>query len=264
VKCAISRLSVCPIRSKPNDTAEMVSQLLFGERVEIIEKYKNNWWKVRCLNDDYKGWMDPKQLVSIAEEDVSAAIALEMSQPIWCDGLSTYITIGAELLHYDGMTAKIAGHNYRYSGQAIHSHQVNRSSVYLEKLVRKWLNTPYLWGGRSPFGIDCSGFTQVVFKCLGYSLLRDSSQQVQQGETVDFIEQAQVGDLAFFSKDSDQITHVGIMLTGRQLIHASGAVRTDPIDHYGIYNNELEQYTHRLKIIKRPIDIIQEHSEATD
>ena len=202
MKCAISRLSVCPIRSKPNDTAEMVSQLLVGERVEIIERYKSNWWRVRCLNDDYMGWMDPKQLVRIPEEDIPAAIALEMSQPIWCDGLSTYITIGAELLHYDGMTAKIAGHNYRYSGQAIQSHQVNRSSVYLEKLVRKWLNTPYLWGGRSPFGIDCSGFTQVVFKCLGYSLLRDSSQQVEQGETVDFIEQAQVGDCLLYTSPS--------------------------------------------------------------
>lgn len=264
MKCAISRLSVCPIRSKPNDAAEMVSQLLFGERVEIVERYKSNWLRVRCLNDDYLGWMDPKQLINIEEEYAPTAIALEMSQPIWCDGLSTYITIGAELPHYDGITAKIAGHNYRYSGQAIQSDQFNKSSVYLEKLVRKWLNTPYLWGGRSPFGVDCSGFTQVVFKCLGFDLLRDSSQQVEQGATVDFIEQVQVGDLAFFTKDTDRITHVGIILEGKQVIHASGAVRIDSIDHYGIYNSEIDQYTHRLKIIKRPVDIIQDSAVKPD
>jgi cell wall-associated NlpC family hydrolase len=236
----------------------MVSQLLFGERVEIIENYKSNWLKIRCLNDDYIGWMDPKQLVEVDQEGAPPAIALEMSQPIWCDGLSTYITIGAELPQYDGMTTKVAGHSYRYSGQAIQPDQINKSSIYLDKLVRKWLNSPYLWGGRSPFGVDCSGFTQVVFKCLGYPLLRDSSQQVEQGDVVDFIEQAQLGDLAFFSKDSDRITHVGIILEGQKVIHASGSVRIDTIDHYGIYNNEIEQYTHRMKIIKRPVDIIQE------
>ena len=258
MKCAINRLSVCPIRAKPNDTSEMVSQLLFGERVEILEKYKSNWIKIKCVNDDYMGWMDPKQLMTIPEDDIPVAIALEMSQPIWCDGLSTYITIGAELPLYDGMTSKIAGHTYRYSGQAIQLDQLNRSSLYLDKLVKKWLNAPYLWGGRSPFGVDCSGFTQVVYKCMGFNLMRDSSQQAQQGDTVDFIEQAQVGDVAFFSKSTDQITHVGIILEGQKIIHASGSVRIDTIDHYGIYNDELDQYTHRLKIIKRPVDIIQE------
>jgi len=249
---------VCPIRLKPNDASEMVSQLLFGERVEITDKHKSNWVKVRCLNDNYTGWMDPKQLLSIDEpSEGKSAVALEMSQPIWCDGFSTYITIGAELPDYDGMTAKIDRYSYRYSGQALDLDHVNRSTLFLEKLVKKWLNAPYLWGGRSPFGVDCSGFTQVIYKCLGFQLNRDSSQQAEQGQTIDFISQAGIGDLAFFSKESDKITHVGIMFDANKIIHASGSVRIDTVDHYGIFNEELQEYTHRLKIIKRNIEFVQ-------
>ena len=258
MKFAISRLSICPIRLKPNDASEMVSQLLFGEQVEIIDRHKANWIKVRCLNDDYEGWMDTKQLFPIPQSaHEPGALALEMSQPIWCDGFSTYITVGAELPQFDGMTAKIGNYSYRYSGQALDLNQVNRSTIFLEKLVKKWLNAPYLWGGRSPFGVDCSGFTQVVFKCVGFPLKRDSILQAEQGETIDFISQARMGDLAFFSKESDKITHVGIMLDANKIIHASGYVRIDTVDHYGIFNEELQEYTHRLKIIKRNLEFVQ-------
>jgi cell wall-associated NlpC family hydrolase len=113
------------------------------------------------------------------------------------------------------------------------------------------MNAPYMWGGRSPFGIDCSGFTQLIFKCLGIALLRDSKDQARQGEVVHFISQIKPGDLAFFSKNTDQVTHVGIVMEDFKIIHASGRVRIDTIDHYGIFNNEIQEYTHRLKIIKR-------------
>ena len=105
--------------------------------------------------------------------------------------------------------------------------------------------------------MDCSGFTQVVYKCLGFQLKRDSIEQAEQGEAIDFINLARSGDLAFFSKASEKITHVGIMLNANKIIHASGSVRIDTVDHYGIFNEELQEYTHRLKIIKRNIEFTQ-------
>ncbi len=262
MKSAINRLSICPIRSKPNDAAEMISQLLFGERVQIIERYKSNWVKVRCINDHYEGWMDPKQLSPIDTPSIgTAAVALEMAQPIFCDGLSTIITIGSELPAYDGMTATIGTDKYRYSGQALDPTAINRKAAFVERLAKRWLNVPYLWGGRSPFGVDCSGYTQIIYKCLGIPLSRDSIQQVQEGEVIDFIEMTRIGDLAFFSKGSDKITHVGMMLDANKIIHASGKVRIDSIDHYGIFNEENQEYTHKLKIVKRYAKIVDDRDE---
>ena len=116
-----------------------------------------------------------------------------------------------------------------------------------------FLNAPYLWGGKTIFGIDCSGFTQMVYKLNGHQLLRDASQQATQGDPLSFIEESEPGDLAFFDNEEGLITHVGIMLKDNHIIHASGKVRVDRIDHTGIYNNELRTHTHKLRVIKRII-----------
>jgi cell wall-associated NlpC family hydrolase len=108
-----------------------------------------------------------------------------------------------------------------------------------------------MWGGRSPFGIDCSGFTQIIFKCIGISLKRDAYQQAEAGVVVDFIQSAELGDLAFFHNDEGKITHVGMVLKDQKIIHASGKVRIDTLDHYGIFDAEKKKYSHQLKIIKR-------------
>lgn len=259
----ISRLSVCPIRSKPDDTAEMVSQLLFGEVVEILDTYRSNWILVKCMHDGYEGWMDTKQIEPISEEIIDGSysdyLCLDISEPIFCDGDSTYITLGAVLPYFDGMTAKVNQKKYRFSGQVISPPTIIPSYLYIEKLARKLMNAPYLWGGRSPFGIDCSGFTQLIYKCIGIALLRDSKDQATQGDIVHFVSQVMPGDLAFFSKSTEHITHVGIIMDSNKIVHASGRVRVDTIDHYGIFNNEIQEYTHRLKIIKRliPAPIVQ-------
>ena len=147
------------------------------------------------------------------------------------------------------MNFKIAKEKFIYNGQAIQSEA--KSSVLLERVAMRYLNAPYLWGGRSPFGIDCSGFTQMVFKFTGIKLLRDAYLQAEQGTVINFIEESQPGDLAFFTNEEGRITHVGIILKDQQIIHASGKVRIDKIDHFGIYSATQKKYSHQLKIIKR-------------
>ena len=113
------------------------------------------------------------------------------------------------------------------------------------------MNTPYLWGGKSPFGIDCSGFTQLVYKLCGYSLLRDAKDQATQGQVLSFIEESEPGDLAFFDNEDGAITHVGIIMNDYNIIHAHGKVRIDKLDHSGIYNVDSKIHTHKLRVIKK-------------
>ncbi len=245
-------LTVCPLRAKPDDASEMITQLLFGESATVLQQHKKNWTKIKLDYDGYEGWIDTKQLTKIKErKSVGSAYSLELFDTIFADKKSTWITMGAELPAYDGMISKLAEVNYRFSGQAIKSEDMHVDGELIEKLARRLINTPYLWGGRTPLGIDCSGFTQLIYKCAGLAILRDAQDQATQGETIDFVTVAQPGDLAFFTKATEKITHVGIILPDMQIIHASGHVRIDAMDHYGIYNREIEEYTHRLKIIKR-------------
>lgn len=245
---------MCPIRSKPDQASPMVSQLLFGEQVHILDKYKGGWLLVSCDYDGCEGWMDANQLnLNTAEyaTDRDRYICYDIAEAIFCDGDSTYITLGAELPEFDGMTARVNDRAYRFSGQVIMPEALEASFVNIEKLSRKLMNAPFLTGGRSPFGIDEAGFTQLIFKCLGIPLKRSAQEQAAQGDTVDFISQIQPGDLAFFSTDTNQISHVGIIMDAMSIIHAHGRVRIDTVDHYGIFNNEIQEYTHRLKIVKR-------------
>ena len=248
---ASTLLTACPLRLKPDDTSEMVSQLLFGEHVRILDDYKKNWARVKLDFDDYEGWIDHKQLIKIKEEPKKTAFNLEVFENIFSDQQSTWITLGAELSNFDGMINRFGGHTFRFSGQAIAQSSLKPDRELIEKLSRRLLNSPYLWGGRTPHGIDCSGFTQLIFKCAGLRLFRDAKEQATQGTQIDFVSAALSGDLAFFSKLTENITHVGIVLPNNEIIHSSGKVRIDALDHYGIFNREIEQYTHRLKIIKR-------------
>ena len=137
---------------------------------------------------------------------------------------------------------------YHYEGKT-KGEIVEKPSIVETAYV--FLNTPYLWGGKSPFGIDCSGFTQMVYKLCGYSLLRDAKEQATQGEVLSFIEESEPGDLAFFDNDEGVITHVGIIMNDYNIIHAHGKVRIDKLDHSGIYNVDTQKHTHKLRVIKR-------------
>ena len=255
---AVCHLSVVPIRAGASDKEEIVTQLLFGELVDIIDtsKAKKNWCQIRCDWDGYEGWMDLRQLHPISLEEAELyrndhAYCLDLVSTLTNNDHFLPIIIGATLPSFDGFNLHLGDKHYTFGGQAILRGSLKPTSELIIKLARRYLYAPYLWGGRSPFGIDCSGFTQTVFKMVGLKLRRDASQQVEQGRLIDFVEQAQAADLAFFENEKGKIVHVGIVMDGGFIIHAAGQVRIDKLDHYGIFNEKRGLYSHKLRIIKR-------------
>ena len=254
MKYGIAMLSIIAIRKEMSHRSEQISQLLFGETYEIMQK-QGSWRLIKCTYDDYEGWIDENQHYELNEREYlniaanDSGLALELVNSAASSTHSVPILAGSSLPFFDGMNFKIGKEKFIYNGQAVQSDAKN--TAVFERIALRYTNAPYLWGGRSPFGIDCSGFTQLVFKFIGVPLLRDAYQQAGQGSVINFIEEAQPGDLAFFANDEGKIIHVGIILKDSRIIHASGKVRIDKIDHFGIYHAEQKKYSHNLKIIKR-------------
>ena len=270
----ICPLSVVPIRSSASDRSEMVSQLLFGETVEFLQK-KGSWAKIRCMWDNYIGWADVQQIKPLPLADIlryqkNYAYSLELIQGAMAEGHYLPITIGATLPEFDGLNFRLNGSTFTFSGQAITPDAKDQTADLILKIARRYLYAPYLWGGRSPLGIDCSGFSQIVYKLVGIPLPRDASDQVNVGESVDFIEQTQPADLAFFENKKGKISHVGILMPDNQIIHASGQVRIDKIDHFGIFDETASKYSHKLRLIKRllpdpePIEKIEKPTNGVE
>jgi gamma-D-glutamyl-L-lysine dipeptidyl-peptidase len=227
---------------------------LFGEHFEILEQFKQ-WSRIKLQYDDYEGWVDSKQYQVISELDFE----LLSKEGIVLNGdLVEYITapnnllmpipLGSSLSFLNNNEINRA--NYNFEGTKISGVKPKESLV---NTAFMYLNAPYLWGGKNPFGIDCSGFTQMVYKLNGYKLMRDASQQSKQGEALSFIEESEPGDLAFFDNEEGNIIHVGIIMEDNYIIHASGKVRIDRLDHLGIYNAEVNKHTHKLRVIKKII-----------
>ncbi len=255
----ICNLSVIPCRAEPSDRSEMVTQLLFGEHFKISE-VQPKWIKIKIAYDGYECWIDKKQYLQIEEytfdilNSTESFYANELIQVISDTKSKTFfpIVIGSNLPNLDHQEIMIENTSFTYEGSFIQSSQKFEKDNLLETALL-FLNSPYLWGGRSPLGIDCSGFTQLVYKMNGIKLLRDASQQAEQGELLSFVEEAVAGDLAFFDNEEGKIVHVGIVMDNNKIIHASGKVRIDGFDHHGIFNNELKMYTHQLRILKRVV-----------
>lgn len=250
----ICDISCVPIRKEPSHRSEQVSELLFGDSFEVLDEHKD-WIKIKCSYDDYEGWISNTVYASCSAVDYKNdrkkmhACSYDILQPAISNKRQIPILIGSSLPNYDGLIVKLGKEKFNVNGR-VTSPKKKYDIAFLQKTVMQFLHAPYRWGGRTPFGIDCSGFTQLVFKIMNVRLKRDAWQQATQGEFITFIHEAVIGDLAFFGTD-DKITHVGIMLDNEQIIHASGKVKIDKIDQNGIYNSELKQYTHKLRFIKR-------------
>ena len=250
----ICNLAIIPLRIEPSDKSEIVSQILFGEHFEITERF-NQWSKIKLQFYEYEGWVDSKQYQQISESDFhqlsTDAIVLNADLLEYITGpnnLLLPIPLGASLSflnHNDINTANFSFDGTKINGIKPKECILNTAFMYL--------NAPYLWGGKTPFGVDCSGFTQMVYKLNGYKLLRDASQQALQGESLSFIEESEPGDLAFFDNEEGNIIHVGIIMKDNYIIHASGKVRIDCLDHLGIFNAETNKHTHKLRVIKKII-----------
>jgi len=246
---AFCNVALSPVRAEDSDKSEMISQILFGEAIEILE-LKENWSFIKCIYDNYEGWVDSKQY-KITKNPVSADfLSFHLSHACQFNALSIPLVLGSRLPNFDGLNFSIEKEKYLFNGKAIDFKK--NAITNLQKIALKYINAPYLWGGRSPYGIDCSGYTQMVFSFFNIALPRDAYLQANLGETINFVSEARVGDLAFFGKE-DKITHVGICLGNNEIIHASGKVRIDTLDHIGIYNKEIKKYTHFIKTIKRLI-----------
>lgn len=253
----IINLSIVPVRAEPSDRSEMVTQLLFGELL-VVEEYRTTWACIRNVYDNYEGWVDRKQIQQIEEEEFNR---LNKYNPCYVNDLvevvhdlETYnvipVVMGSKFRNLNDNIFIVAGKKYEYTGQFVCSgKEVSLKSVLEHAMM--FINTPYLWGGKSPFGLDCSGFVQLVYMLSGVYLLRDSSEQAGMGEHISFLDEALPGDLLFFDNKDGEITHVGIYLKDHEIIHASGKVRVDKIDHQGIFNTDLNKYTHQLRLIRR-------------
>jgi hypothetical protein len=243
------RYSLSPLRKDPEDFAEMISQVQFGEVVELILE-QNNWFKIRQLKDNYEGWLDRKSMAPLTKKeafkwmDISSPTLL-LTSSITSDFGHMYLPKGSFLpFDLDQVDFKIGALNYRIENRS------NSTVLTISEIAESYIGSPYLWGGKSPFGIDCSGLTQMVFRFVDINLPRDAFQQFENGQCIDF-EDRESGDLVFFINALNRIHHVGIYVGKNEIIHAHGCVRKDSLTQKGIVSNETGNLTHEIHQIKR-------------
>ncbi len=248
--------SIVPLRHDPDDRSEMESQLLFGDTFDILQK-RNQWRFIRNDFDAYEGWIDEKSFIKISDEQtdqllsatdfyVADVVAYFKTE----DGTKQYLPMGSRLPAYrsDSKSFRLNNDEY-FIDTEVCAGRVDDEIFF--RLIDRYRHAPYLWGGMTPFGIDCSGLTQMVYKISGrYRLPRNASQQAKHGKRISFDER-QPGDLAFFVNDEGHIHHVGIVWFDNGIIHAHGQVRLDDLEPDGIYNKSTGNHTHTLVLIKR-------------
>ena len=229
--------SAIAIRKEHSHTSEMVSQLLYNELYTKLDEV-NGWTLIRTELDQYEGWIWTKQHHAISEEEFERLKA------------SKVFIVNKPITHLEGKWLSFGTPLYEPHADAAAMPATFNPELMIEN-AKKLLDVPYLWGGRTLMGIDCSGFVQVCARSAGLLLPRDASQQVKCGEPVYFLQETLPGDLAFFGDEDGRITHVGILIGNEQIIHASGKVRIDYLDQTGIFNKVKNAHTHHLQTIMR-------------
>jgi cell wall-associated NlpC family hydrolase len=255
----ICNQSIVPCRKEPSHRSEMVTQLLFGEHFTVLEETEE-WARIKTAFDEYECWICISQFQPIKSETFTE---LERSQPLSTEPVQLVhhknsdtffpVVVGSTVPFLKNGKFSLENQEYEFSGETKTPDEKQIDRKKITSTAHTFLNAPYLWGGRSPFGIDCSGFTQIIYKLNGLKLLRDAYQQATLGLSLSFVEEAQAGDLAFFDNEEGKIIHVGIILDDNKIIHASGHVRIDKLDHYGIFNVDTKKYSHHLRVIKKII-----------
>lgn len=231
----ICNVSIAPLRADCSDKSEIVTQLLYGESADIIN-VSNNWTRIRTHYDNYEAWMDTKQITPVSDEYLASRktnLIKEAFQSTMTESGKVLLSMGSEVTFETSSPTR--------------GHDLSESIV---NCAKEFLNVPYLWGGKSFFGIDCSGFTQIIYKIHGIKIPRDTYQQAEHGEVLTFIEEAKPGDLAFFENSEGRIIHVGFILADQKIIHAHGKVRIDSLDSSGIFNKDQNKHTHKLRFIR--------------
>lgn len=252
----VCRLSLVPVRNEPSDKSEQVTQLLFGDHYEVLEESSDGkWLQIRANFDGYIGWVDKRQHHQVSREyflycnKAEFKITTDLTSSILYHKSKQMILMGSVIPISSSELFKME-EQFAFNGEAKNLGQ-KREFEFLKQVALKYVNAPYVWGGKTPFGIDCSGFVQMVFKICGYKLLRDSSQQTSQGKSVKNRMEVLPGDLAFFKNESDKVSHVGIMLDAGKIIHSSGRVRIDQLSEEGIFDIDLNRVTHKLSHFRR-------------
>jgi len=251
----ICPLSIVPVRKDPSDRAEMVTQWLFGETAEVLER-QAKWSRLRFDHDGYEGWVDNKQLLICTKPNFDPDLrVIDQSTIADLGDRQVLLPYGGVLPFYED--GSILWQDHRLAVQAVTNHrpELERADL-MEFYLHPFLGAPYLWGGRTPAGVDCSGLTQMLFILMGIYLPRDASQQAEEGDPVELLDLSEPGDLAFFENTEDKIVHVGVILTRSEegdlrIAHASGRVRIDKLDHQGIFNQEEGHYSHKLRMVRR-------------
>jgi len=258
----ISNLSSIPVRTEPSEKSEMCTQVLFGEHYLILEEM-DKWVKIKLCHDSYEGWIDKKMVTSLTNSEFE--LLSETEHPVSTDIFNivqqvnhyrNFLIVAGSTLpfyNYEDSTFRIADISYKLEGNSILTRNGDEIRTKLINAALNYFNAPYQWGGRTPLGIDCSGLTQMAYKIAGIKIPRDASQQAEIGDHFSFVEEALPGDLAFFDNHNGEIVHVGIIWEKNKIIHSSGKVRIDNLDHAGIYNTEAKRYTHQLRLMKRII-----------